>query len=77
MLKQSALTITAVLLLGGCKFDLDTHAADRYQLLASNGVTLRLNTETGEVAKVTDAGITKLTEIPASLPPGWSVKETK
>jgi len=38
-------------------------------------MVLRLNTETGEVAKVTDVGVAPLAEIPATLPPGRSLKQ--
>lgn len=63
------LLITAPFLLGGCKLDLDTHSVDRYRLFASDGLILRLNTETGEIARVTATGITPLSDAPDSVPP--------
>lgn len=63
------LLIAAPLLLGGCKLDLDTHSVDRYRLFASDGLILRLNTETGEIARVAATGITPLSDAPDSMPP--------
>ncbi|MGA9919182.1 hypothetical protein [Paraburkholderia sp.] len=63
------LLITAPLLLGGCKLDLDTHSVDRYRLFASDGLILRLNTETGEIARITATGITPLSDAPDSMRP--------
>ncbi|MDW3688367.1 hypothetical protein RA280_42900 [Cupriavidus sp. CV2] len=64
-----SLLITAPLLLGGCKLDLDTHSVDRFRLFASDGLILRLNTETGEIARVTATGITPLSDVSDSMPP--------
>ncbi|CAN7791034.1 hypothetical protein LJR034_009113 [Caballeronia sp. LjRoot34] len=68
--------LTVTLGLSGCKLDLDTHSVDRYRLVEAGGMVLRLNTETGEVAKITEAGVAPLAEIPTTLPPGWTVKQT-
>jgi hypothetical protein len=61
--------LTVTLGLSGCKLDLDTHSVDRFRLFASGDLILRLNTETGEVARVTEAGITPLSNAPDAVSP--------
>jgi len=76
MKKQLILFAVALLLLSGCKVDLDTHAVDRFRIIEAGGMVLRLNIETGEVARITDAGIVQLSDAPpGTLPPGWFVKQ--
>lgn len=70
MKKLSPLLITVPLLLCGCKLDLDTHSVDRYRLFETkDGLVLRINTETGELARVTASGVTQLSGAQDSVPP--------
>lgn len=70
MKKLSPLLIVVPFLLSGCKLDLDTHSVDRYRLFETkDGLVLRLNSETGELARVTASGITQLSDAPKSVPP--------
>ncbi|CBJ39327.1 protein of unknown function [Ralstonia solanacearum CMR15] len=65
----SPLLITVPFLLCGCKLDLDTHSVDRYRLFESkDGLVLRLDSETGEVAQVTANGMKKLGNAPDLTP---------
>ena len=61
--RSSSVILIAIVLftLGGCKLPQDNKTAERFRLVVTqDGRTLRLDTQSGEVALVTDKGLTML-----------------